>query len=54
MSRSPNETEQDYKRKIELQKLRETRQLTMPELYELRDLTRNAISHLTFTKVEVK
>ena len=48
MSIAPNETQESYTRKNELMKLRNTRELTMPELYELRDLTRLAASHLVF------
>jgi len=48
MSQAPNETEEQYARKNELFRLKETRELTMQELYELRDLTRNATSHLVF------
>lgn len=48
MSKAPNETQAEYDRKNELFKIREQRELTTQELYELRDLTRNAISHLTF------
>jgi hypothetical protein len=48
MARAPNETEEQYARKNELFRLKETRALSMQELYELRDLTRNATSHLVF------
>lgn len=51
---APNETLQQYTRKIELQRRQETQQLTMAELYELRDLCANAVSHLTFNKVSIK
>lgn len=54
MSKAPNETENGYKRKNELMALRDTRELTMPELYELRDLTRVAISHMNLTAVSIK
>ncbi len=52
MSKAPNQTEAEYARQVELQNLRDTRELTAQELYELRDLTRIGISHLQFTKVE--
>lgn len=54
MSKAPNETDAEFQRKNELMKLRESRELTMPELYELRDLTRNAISHMVFAVGKAK
>lgn len=49
MTIAPNETIEQYNRKLELQK-REN--LTMPELLELRELTRNASSHLIIKGVK--
>jgi hypothetical protein len=46
MTIAPNETQEQYDRKNELFKIREQRELTMLELYELRDLTRIATEHL--------
>lgn len=54
MTKAPNETEAQYTRKNELFAIQKTRELTSQELYELRDLTRNAISHLTFTTCTIK
>ena len=54
MSIAPNETLKQNARKIELQKLQETRQLTVAELYELRDLCAVAVSHLQYNKVSIK
>jgi hypothetical protein len=48
MTMAPNETLEGYTRKNELFKIRETRELTTPELLELRELTRLAASHLVF------
>lgn len=48
MSIAPNETPEGHSRKNELLALRNTRELTMDELYELRELTRIAASHLVF------
>lgn len=52
MSLAPNETIEQAKRKNELLKIKESRELTLPELYELRDLTRIATSHLNFNIIE--
>lgn len=49
MSKSPNETNEEYARKNELMTLRDKRPLTDSELLELRTLTRKAISHLKFS-----
>ena len=48
MTLAPHETQEGYARKNELMAIRDTRTLSMPELYELRDLTKAAISHLVF------
>lgn len=48
MTIAPNETSESYARKNELLRIQNARQLTMPELLELRELTRIAASHLVF------
>jgi hypothetical protein len=48
MTLAPNETPESYAHKIELQRLVDTRPLCPEELYELRDLTRLAASHLVY------
>ncbi len=48
MTLAPNETAEQYKRKIYLMDKAEK---TLDELLELRELTANAISHLTIRKV---
>jgi hypothetical protein len=48
MSIAPNETAESYARKNELFKTQSMQELTMPELLELRELTRLAASHLVF------
>jgi hypothetical protein len=52
MSQAPNESKEQYERKNELFKIRDSRELTIYELYELQNLTRNAISHLQFSTIE--
>jgi len=47
---APNETLEQEARKNELFAIRETRQLTLEELNELRELTAIACSHLVFTR----
>lgn len=51
MTMAPNKSEEQYKRKNELFKLQGERKLTVQELYELRDLTRAASSHLIPTSI---
>lgn len=48
MTLAPNETPEGNARKRELQRIQSERELTLAELYELRDLTRIATSHLVF------
>jgi hypothetical protein len=46
---APNETQEQYNRKIELMEMK--RRLTDSEMQELRELAQNAISHLTIKGV---
>lgn len=48
MTIAPNETPTQYARKNELFSLQKSRELSMDELLELRELTRVASSHLVF------
>ena len=52
MTLAPNETIEQYKRKIELQGKMDNDTITKEESSELLTLSRNAVSHLTFNKLE--
>lgn len=46
MSKAPNQTDDQYRRQQELYAIQKERGLSLPELYELRELCKGAISHL--------
>jgi hypothetical protein len=53
MTLAPNETVEQYKRKIELRGKMDDNTINNEETQELLILSRNAVSHLSFSKVEV-
>lgn len=51
MTLAPFETNTEYQRKVFLLGKLDDNTITKKELIELQDLTRNAVSHLTYNKV---